>query len=439
MALGAQGSFMRVLVTGAYGFIGAHITAALVASGNEVVCAVREARIDSRFPGLKAIACNMSRDTDISVWLPRLDGIEAVVNCAGILRETDSNTFRAVHEQSPLALFQACAQRGIRRVIQISALGDRTDGEFVASKHRGDDALAQLPLDWLILRPSLVYSAQGSYGGTSLLRGLSALPGWMPVPGKGDQPVQPISAEDVGVCVAAALKNSSCTQQILELVGPDVLSLREYLLNWRRWLGFATPHVWSVPSGLIRVAAHLGERFGKGPLGVTMARMLERGNVGSENALRRLQDELGVAPRKLMHMLDESASHVQDRWHARLYFLLPALRVVIAFVWIFSGVVGWLTPEIRIIETTRGNPLSLSSLLVLARSTATLDVILGALCLVRWRSRVVLSLMLAMLLGYTLGIGILWPEHWLDPFGGLLKNLPLVAALLILLATDERR
>jgi len=44
-----------------------------------------------------------------------------------------------------------------------------------------------------------------------------------------------------------------------------------------------------------------------------------------------------------------------------------------------------------------------------------------------------------MLLGYTLGIGAIWPAHWLDPLGGLLKNLPLIAALAILLATDERR
>jgi uncharacterized protein YbjT (DUF2867 family)/uncharacterized membrane protein YphA (DoxX/SURF4 family) len=430
---------MRVLVTGAYGFIGAHITAALVASGHDVVCAVREARIDSRFTGLEAIACDMSRDTDIRVWLPRLVDIEAVVNCAGILRETDSDTFYAVHEQSPQALFEACVQRGIRRVIQISALGDRGDGEFIASKHRCDDALAQLPMDWLVLRPSLVYSAQGSYGGTSLLRGLAALPWLIPVPGKGDQPVQPVCAEDVGVCVVAALRHSSCTQQILQVVGPDVLSLREYLLAWRRWLGFAAPHVWSVPAPLVRLAAHLGERFGKGPLGVTMTRMLERGNVGADHALRKLRDELGVVPRKLTRVLDASPSHVQDRWHARLYFLLPALRIAMALLWIFSGFVGWLVPASKIAEATPGNTLSLSLALVLARGTATADLILGALCLIRRRSRLVLSLMLAMLLGYTLSIGTLWPEHWLDPFGSLIKNVPLIAALLVLLATDERR
>jgi uncharacterized protein YbjT (DUF2867 family)/uncharacterized membrane protein YphA (DoxX/SURF4 family) len=430
---------MRVLVTGAYGFIGAHITAALIKRGHHVVCAVRSARIDSRFPGVKAIACDMSRDTDADVWLERLDGIDAVVNCAGILRETANETFRAVHEQSPQALFQACMRRGVRRVIQVSALGDPADGEFVASKHRCDDALAHLPLDWLILRPSLVYSARGSYGGTSLLRGLSALPWLMPVPGNGSQLVQPISAEDVGACVVSALKDASCTQQIFQLVGPDVLSLRDYLLSWRRWLGFTRPRIWSVPTSLVRIAAQLGERVGKGPLGVTMTQMLERGNVAADGALDSLQKGLGIFPRPLNRVLDESPSHVQDRWHARLYFLLPALRIAIALLWIVSGIVGWMTPKAQIVETTFENPLSPSMLLALARGTATTDVILGLLCLFRWRPHVVLTLMLIMLLGYTFCIAILWPVHWLDPFGGLLKNIPLVVALLVLLATDERR
>jgi uncharacterized protein YbjT (DUF2867 family) len=430
---------MRVLVVGAYGFIGAHIAAALTAANHEVVCAVRGARIDSRFPGLTAIACDMARDTAISDWLPRLENIDAVVNCAGILRENGKNTFRAVHEQAPLALFRACLQRGIRRVIQISALGDPADGEFIASKHRGDAELSRLALDWLIFRPSLVYSAYGSYGGMSLLRGLSAWPWMLPLPGEGEQPLQPLSASDVGAAVAAALASPTCTRQVMELVGPEVLSLRDYLLAWRRWLGFTTPRLWAIPSTLVRIAAAAGERLGSGPLGQTMSRMLERGNVGSADALEHMRNGLGVVPRRLVQVLDESPSHVQDRWHARLYFLLPLLRFSVALLWICSGIVGWWMPAAGISAATPGHAMSPDDSLVLARATATADLLLGALCLVRWRPSVVLSLMLVMLLGYTVGIGALWPMHWLDPFGGLLKNVPLVLVLAMLMVTEERR
>lgn len=430
---------MRVLVTGAYGFIGAHIVAALTAANYEVVCAVRGARVDSRFPGLKAVPCDLARDIQEEDWLPRLVGIGAVVNAAGILRESAKDTFAAVHEQAPMALFRACRQAGIRRVIQISALGDPSDGEFIASKYRGDSALAGLDLDWVILRPSLVYSARGSYGGTSLLRALAALPALLPLPSHGEQLLQPIAAEDVGLAVVAAIATPTGLREVVELVGPQVLSLHDYLLAWRRWLGFAPPRIIAVPSALVRIGALLGERMGDGPLGQTMARMLERGNVGAAGASARLQKLLRVTPRPLLRALDEAPSQVQDRWHARLYFLLPALRVSIALLWLGSGIVGWLTPMADIIAVTPDSTLPPAALVALARLTGSADLLLGVLCLLRWRPRIVLSLMLVMLFGYTVGIGSLWPVHWLDPYGGLLKNVPLMAALAILLATDDRR
>lgn len=156
------------MLTGGQGFVGSGIAAALPGAGHDVVVAARrpsEAEIASGH----AIACDIGRDVDPGVWLPRLHGIDAVVNCAGILRERGSDTFQTVHVEAPLALFRACMQAGVRRVVQISALGDARDAEFIASKHRCDDALALLnhgleparQLVWTVLRPPVVYSAAG--------------------------------------------------------------------------------------------------------------------------------------------------------------------------------------------------------------------------------------------------------------------------------------
>ncbi|WP_114241405.1 NAD-dependent epimerase/dehydratase family protein [Dyella sp. C9] len=431
---------MRVLVTGAYGFIGAHIVAALVAADHEVVCAVRGARLDSRFPGLRAVACDMSRDITVEDWLPRLAGIDAVVNCAGILREKDADSFETVHVRAPLALYKACVQAGVRRAVQISTLGHADDGEFIASKHRGDDQLAALPIDACILRPSLVYSAHGSYGGTSLLRAMAALPGVIVVPREALSPcVQPIAAEDVGLAVVAALARPAGGAEILELVGPQAMGLADYLRRWRGWLGLRPARLWVVPTPLARAACWVGERLGQGPLGATMQRMLERGNLGAPGSLQRMHERLAFRPRTLERALAEAPSHVQDRWHARLYLTLPGLRLALAGLWLASGVVGWSLSADAVLASAQGGPLPAHATLWLARGTATLDLLLGVLCLLRWRPRWVLGGMLLMLAGYTLGIGTLWPAHWLDPLGGLLKNVPLMAAILVLLATEEKR
>jgi hypothetical protein len=217
------------------------------------------------------------------------------------------------------------------------------------------------------------------------------------------------------------------------------MGLADYLQAWRRWLGLRAARVWAVPTSLVQLTCRVGERLSQGALGETMQTMLEQGNLGHPNALQRMHEHLGLVPRTLEQALAEAPSHTQDRWHARLYFALPALRITLALLWLASGVIGWWLPSGAVATAASGGPLSISTSLTLARATASLDLLLGAACLLRWRPRLVLGGMLLMLLGYTVGIGTLWPVHWLDPMGGLLKNVPLMAAIAVLLVTEDKR
>ena len=72
-----------------------------------------------------------ARDTDPAVWLPRLVGIDAVVSAVGVLRDSTKRPMQAVHSDTPKALFDACAKAGVRRVVQISALGiENSDSRY---------------------------------------------------------------------------------------------------------------------------------------------------------------------------------------------------------------------------------------------------------------------------------------------------------------------
>src|SRR4051812_33365609 len=125
---------MLILLTGASGFIGLHLLAALRAAGHVVTAAGRR-----QLPGVPMVHADFTRDTDAAVWMPRLKDVDVVINAVGILRETGQQSFEFTHARTPIALFEACAQSGVQRVIQISALGaDSGTTGYFRSKHAAD-------------------------------------------------------------------------------------------------------------------------------------------------------------------------------------------------------------------------------------------------------------------------------------------------------------
>src|SRR5262249_40968004 len=122
---------------------------------------------------------DFARDTTPATWLPRLAGIDAVVNAVGVLRDTRQRPMSAVHLLTPMALFAACAQAGVLRVVHVSALG--IEGSATTYAHTKLAAERQLmersergELDGIVLRPSVVYGPGGA--ASQLFDKLSRLP-----------------------------------------------------------------------------------------------------------------------------------------------------------------------------------------------------------------------------------------------------------------------
>jgi len=429
---------MHVLMTGATGFLGRHIAARLLSDGHAITAIVRDpAVMRRRFPTARAIGADISRMTRPEDWRPLLDGIDAVVNCAGILQASGASSAEAIHTAAPIALFDAAAQAGITRVVQISAVSaDREAGtDYARTKAAADDHLRACELDWFVIRPSLVYG-QGSYGGTSFLRGLAGLPMVVPLIGDGGQAFQPIHADDVARAVATCLDPATPPRQILDAVGPETLTTRQTIERIRAWLDLPQARFIPVPMPLIRATARLGDWVGGGPVTTTALRQMEYGNVSDP---RRFADSIGFAPRSLDQSLTQSPSHVQDRWHARLYFLPGLLTLSLALMWFGSAIAGWasLPPDALTLTRMLGLPDNAASWL--AGAFCVLDLGIGAWITSRWKPTWCGLAQLAVVGGYTIGLGLLLPHLWLDPYGALLKNLPILAAILAWMATRERR
>ncbi len=429
---------MRILVTGANGFIGGHLVAALRAAGHGVVAAVRDtADAARRLPGVPAVEIDFNRDLDTIYWLPRLDKIDAVVNCAGVLQGTRRQSIEAVHTTGPKALFDACKGAGVKLVIQISAVSADTAAgtDYAKTKLAADNYLRTLDIDWVVLRPSLVY-AEGSYGGTSMLRGLAAFPGFIPLPGKGDQQFQPIHVEDLARAVVEIAANPQLRRLSLDAVGPETLSLKQVVLRLRAWLGFRPVPALSMPRWLVDLGARWGDLTGSGPLNTTTLRQIDYGNVSSPEVFI---GQIGFRPRAMAEWMMLRPSHVQDRWHARLYLLRPVLRASLALLWFVSGIVGLLAPfsSYSAIVTPLG--IGAGAAAIFAWLTSLADLAIGAAVVLRISPQLVGWLQLVFVGGYTVVLTLLAPGLWLEPLGPLLKNLPIVAAILALMAVENDR
>jgi uncharacterized protein YbjT (DUF2867 family) len=432
---------MRILLTGANGFIGRYLLAGLLGASHEVIPAVRRPpETDRLLPAPGSIKIDLNRDTRVSDWLPRLAGIDAVINAAGILQARPGQSITAIHAAGPKALFEACRQSGVKRVIQISAISAEADAgtAYAGTKRAADAFLQSSDLDWIVLRPSLVY-ANGAYGGTALLRALAALPFAIPVIAQGDQKFQPIHVDDVVAAVIAILRHPEIRQITIDPVGPDVLTLRQILIDLRCWLGLAPARVVEVPRIFIRPLAALGDLAG-GTINSTALRQLDYGNTGSNTGnLETFEKSCGVRPRRWQEALLAEPAQAQDRLHARLYFLRPMLRLALALLWIGSGITGLVQPTSTVQMIGAHLGLGGGASLGIANAACLLDIVIGSAILFRWRPGLLAAIQFIVVLAYTIALSLAQPDLWLDPFGPLLKNLPILVAILLSAGLERER
>lgn len=428
---------MNILLTGATGFLGRHILQALLKQGHQVTACCRyPERLTTLYPKLDTLPIDFGKAVGIDNWSAYLTGIDAVINAAGIIRETAANSFSHVHTDAPLALFKASEQAGVRRIIQISAAGADSAGStgYYVSKGRADEGLRLLDIDWFVIRPSLVYGPGAKSMG--LFRGLAALP-CIPLIGNGRQRLQPVHIDDLIELILRCLQDNIPARLSIDAVGPASLCLADLLQKQRLWLGKSKGMFISIPEILVNTLPLVGGWLNEPALNREAIAMLNQGNTADAEPVARL---LGRAPKSMDQALRETVASQADRWHARLYFMKPALRLSIAMVWLWAGIVSaFVYPpadSYRLLEQV-GLPQILHPLMLYGASA--LDFVLGLAMLTGWRIRPVVYCQCLIMLIYTGVITFALPEYWAHPFGPMIKNLPLLAASFVLLALEEER
>ncbi|KWI57247.1 NAD-dependent dehydratase [Burkholderia ubonensis] len=419
---------MNILVCGANGFIGRALCARLEAGGHRVVRGVHAGR-GAAGPG--EIAIDYARDVRPEHWRARLDGIDAVVNAVGMLTGRRGVTLDAVHRAAPCALFDACCGAGVRRIVQISALGvERGDTAYFASKLAADAYLQTLPIDFRIVRPALVYGATGA--SARYFRMLASLPVHV-LPAGGRQLLRPVHVDDLAELVARLIERPAAGERIVDVVGADEVEYREMLAIYRRAMGFPPAMRVSVPGALFAAAAALSGRMPGAMLTRDTWAMLRAGNTGE---LAASSAALGRPPRGLRAFIGAQA--VALRHEALAAWRRPLLTGSLAIVWIWTAIASAFIHTLRdsLALLAHVHLTGISALAALYAACA-LDFVFGVATVVA-PSRRLWAAQIVLIVAYSAVIAVAMPGLLAEPFGPVLKNVPILAVLLILFAEEER-
>jgi uncharacterized protein YbjT (DUF2867 family) len=413
---------MNILICGANGFVGRALCTRLEREGHRVVRGVRHAAANE-------IRIDYTSDLHADQWLTRLRGVDAVINAVGILTERGSLTFDAIHRDAPIALFEACRLTGIKRVLQISALGSE-DGDtgYFRSKREADAFLMTLPIGFDVVRPALVYGASGT--SARLFRTLASLPVHV-LPGDGHQVFRPVHIDDLTEVVACLVRKPSSDLRCIDVVGATQVDYRTMLATYRAAMNLPPAMSIRIPAVLIRAAAAIGTGLPGSMLTRDTWTMLNRGNTASDATTASL---LQRPPLGIGQFIGADAT---ARRHEALASWRPAVfRGALSVVWIWTALVSaFIYPKavsLALLDCVHLHGLLAIAVLYLA---SALDLGMGIATLA-WPSRRLWAMQVLVVASYTIIVAATLPAALLDPFGPILKNLPIIA-LLISLHSEE--
>ena len=267
---------MKILVTGASGFVGGYVCTALLEAGHEVVGLTRGSS-----PGLPTGVTVATGDVVSGEGLSAaMTDVDAVIHLVGIIREKGDVTFERVHVGGTRNVIASAQAAGVPRVVHMSALGadPAAESNYQSSKGRAEAVVRASGLAWTIMRPSLIFGeGDDFFAGT--LRELVKLPPVIPVVGRGDQPFRPVWVVDVATAFTRAVQEPSLAGQSFDIVGPREYTLRELLLLVRKTLQVNKPLI-NVPLPLMRLGVLLFKLLPNPPITRDQFLMLLAGNTG---------------------------------------------------------------------------------------------------------------------------------------------------------------
>lgn len=296
---------MRIIVAGGTGFVGRALVHGLLDDEHQVVI-MRRSTIrpgsKSRIPephNVEVIYLNPEEP----IVSEMLTG-DAVINLVGIIREFPSRgiTFHKAHFLVTKHLVDFARQKGIRRFMQMSALGVRPQGKtgYEKSKYAAEQYVVKSGLDWTIFRPSVIFGPNDHV--VEMFANMIKLLPFVPIVGDGNYKLSPVHIDDVVMGFRKALKDPRAIGRIFEFGGPETMTFNGMLDTIGAAIGAKKVRKVNQPVWLMRAMSSAMERFPWYPLSNEQITMLLKGNYTADKAYFEFFD---IIPKRLLGGITE--------------------------------------------------------------------------------------------------------------------------------------
>lgn len=282
---------MRVLLTGASGFVGSYILKALVGAGYSVRCLLRDTAAPLAVDSVERVRGDV---LDPASLRGTMRGCDAVIHLVGILDERPKQgvTFEAVHDAGTRTIVQEARQEGIETFIHMSANGAAADGRsaYQRSKWAGEQHVRDAGFrHWTIFRPSIIFgeTAPGQTEfATRLLRQLIRPFPVLPLFGDGSFEIQPVAVEDVASAFAQSLSKHEAAGKTYCAAGQATIAYRDALDIIAQGAGLRRRPKVPQPVWLLRPVIRAASPLGLLPVSPDQFEMLISGNTCDASGFR---------------------------------------------------------------------------------------------------------------------------------------------------------
>lgn len=277
-----------ILITGASGYVGSHLTKRLVTEGYKVRALVRNtqyAHKERRLEGLE-IEWVEGDVTKPETLVDAIANTEAIIHTVAIAIEKGKRKYEQINFQGTVNIVDAAKKAGVTRFLNMSQMGAAAHlpYRFLASKGKAQEYVATSGLDWTAFRPCVIWGPEDEFANTfAKLIPLSPL--IYPTIGDEDTKFQPVWVEDVVTCFIKALKDPGTIEKEYELGGPEILTLEEIERRTLKAMG-ARRQMVHFPIPLLRIIVTLMETLlPNPPITRSLLELLEVSNVAEDNAI----------------------------------------------------------------------------------------------------------------------------------------------------------